>query len=585
MKRILAFTLCLVMLVPLFAGCGKKDENDKGAIIRAYMTSDIYNFDPIYAYTDDATTKIMGMVYEGLFRLNKDNKVEKALCKDYRIIEDKQNGEYKIEITINKTSWSDGREVSVDDVIFAWKRILDPEFSCSIAPMLYDIKNAKKYKSGDCSPDDVGLYAVDTKVMEIQFEKAIDYDAFIETLCSPLLVPLREDILSKAEKWASNVAIMVSNGPFSVRSFKPGEKVALQRNPYYYRDIEKDAEDKVVKPYRIYVDLSATPEEQIEAYNAGELFYISEIPLEFRQDMKSKVKVVDMQSVHTYYFNTNNELFKDAKVRQALSMALDRQKIAEIAVFAKPATGLITDGVFNTSRKNSFREEGGDLIKTSADVQAAKKLLNEAGVKKGSFTITIRNNEVDEAIAKYAEGVWEGLGFKVDIKKLGSKKTLTENEYEVYIDQFEEAFEAGEFDVAAIDLQMFSTDAFSTLAGFASNGYSGTALDLSDKEGGGWDLKPSVTGYDSDKYNKAIDNAFAEKSDREKRAGYLHEAEKILLQDMPVMPLVTLQNAYAADKKLSKFSFDFYGCSNFTDAKFKNYELYTDMEDKADEAK
>ena len=75
MKRILALTLCLVMLVPLFVSCGSKDEEDKGAIIRTYMTSDIYNFDPIYAYTDDAATKIMGMIYEGLFRLDENGKV------------------------------------------------------------------------------------------------------------------------------------------------------------------------------------------------------------------------------------------------------------------------------------------------------------------------------------------------------------------------------------------------------------------------------------------------------------------------------------------------------------------------------
>ena len=63
MKRILALTLCLVMLVPLFVSCGSKDEEDKGAVIRTYMTSDICNFDPIYAYTDDAATKIMGMIW------------------------------------------------------------------------------------------------------------------------------------------------------------------------------------------------------------------------------------------------------------------------------------------------------------------------------------------------------------------------------------------------------------------------------------------------------------------------------------------------------------------------------------------
>ena len=277
MKRILALTLCLMMLIPLCVGCGKKDPEDRGAVIRAYMTSDIYNFDPIYAYLDDATTKIMGLIYEGLFRIAPNGKVEKALCKDYKIIEDKENNIYKMQVTINDTGWSDGRAVTVDDVVFAWKRILDPEFSCSAAAMLFDIKNAKAYKNGDVSPDDVGLYPVDTKVLDIYFDSPINYDLFIENLCSPLLVPLREDILAKAEQWASNVAIMAGNGPFAVRSFTPGEKMALQRNSYYYRNVEKDTEDKSVKPYRIYIDLTQDSAEQLIAYSDKVLFYNSEI--------------------------------------------------------------------------------------------------------------------------------------------------------------------------------------------------------------------------------------------------------------------------------------------------------------------
>ena len=577
MKRILALVLCLLMIVPLFASCGNKDDEDKGAIIRTYMTSDIYNFDPVYAYTDDAATKIMGMIYEGLFRLSDDGKVEKALCKDYEIIEDKEHNIYKMQVTINDTAWSDGRKVSVDDLVYAWKRILDPEFSCNAASMLFDIQNAKGYKNGDCSPDDVGLYAVDTQVLDIYFEKEINYDLFIETLCSPMLVPVREDVVAKAEQWASNVAIMVANGPFAVRSFKPGEKMALQRNAYYYRDSEKDAEDKVVKPYRIYIDLTQGSDEQLIAYNEGTLFYNSEIGLASRQDWSKVTKTVDMQNVHTYYFNTNNELFAKKEVRQALSKALDRQSIADIAVFAEPATALITEGVFETTRKTSFRDKGGDIIGVVGDVDGAKALLKKAGVSGGEFEIAVRDNEVDVAIAEYAKEVWKELGFKVTLNKLGAKKQVTENEYEVYVDQFEQAFKKGEFDVAAIDLQMLSTDAFSTLSGFAV-GYSGTALNLADEAGGGWDLKPGVTGYNSKEYNKLIDEAYAQK-DRAKRSEILHKAEKLLLEDMPIAPLVTLQNAYVS-KKLSGFSFDFYGCPVFTKAKLKNYEKYTNVEEK-----
>ena len=581
MKRILALVLCLLMIVPVFASCGKKDDEDKGAIIRAYMTSDMYNFDPIYAYTDDAATKIMGMIYEGLFRLDTNGKVEKAMCKSYKIVEDKEHDIYKIQFTIKDTGWSDGRKVTVDDFVFAWKRILDPEFSSNAAAMLFDIKNAKNYKNGDCSPDDVGLYPVDTSVLEVYFEKPINYDLFIENLASPFLVPLREDVLAKAEQWASNVAIMVANGPFAVRSFTPGKKMALQRNNYYFRDIEKDKEDKVVKPYRIYIDLSEGSDKQLEAYNAGELFYNSEIGIASRAGAKKVAKTVDMQNVHTYYFNTTNELFAKKEVRQALSMALDREKIAEIVVFAEPATALITDGVFETSRKNSFREKGGDILATKANETAAKDLLKKAGVTKGEFAITVRNNEVDVAVANYAKEVWTKLGFTVTLNKLEGEKEITDKEYEVYIDEFEEAFKSGNFDVAAIDLQMLSTDAFSTLAGFAV-GYSGTALDLSDRdnENGGLDIKPGVTGYNSEEYNKLIDEAFKQNGDRAKRSELLHKAEKLLLEDMPVAPLVTLKNAYISSKKLSKFSFDFYGCPVFTKAKLKNYELYTNVEDK-----
>ena len=225
----------------------------------------------------------------------------------------------------------------------------------------------------------------------------------------------------------------------------------------------------------------------------------------------------------------------------------------------------------------SFRDKGGDLIETAAKIDEAKKLLKNAGVTGGSFSITVRENDVDVAIAEYAKGVWKKLGFDVTIVELGGKKHVTENEYEVYIDEFEEAFKAGEFDVAGIDLQMFSTDAFSTLAGFAV-GYSGTALNLADEEGGGWELKPGITGYNNEKYNELIDKAFKENADRAKRSEYLHEAEKLLLEDCPVAPLVTLKNAYVS-QKLSGFSFDFYGCPVFTNAKLKKYELYTNAEE------
>ena len=293
---------------------------------------------------------------------------------------------------------------------------------------------------------------------------------------------------------------------------------------------------------------------------------------------KKDVKYVDSGSVHTYYFNTNNELFADANVRKALSLALNRQTIADIVVFADPATGLIDNSVYNTSRKNSFREEGGDLISTSANVAEAQALLDASGVRGGSFTITIRDNDVDYAIAEYAQGVWRELGFTVMIRPLGSESGYTPKkdpvtEYDYFVDAFETAFNKGDFDVAGIDLQMFSTDAFGTLAQYAV-GFSGTAIDLSNPND--WYEKPGITGYNSDEYNQYIADAYAA-TDRKTKTERLHRAEEVLMNDMPVMPLLFMKNAYKSGKKLSKFSFDYYGCPQFIEAKLKNYEEYTNV--------
>ena len=79
MKKILALLLCMTMLVCTFAGCGgsiKQNAEDKGAEIPVYIASEVFTLDPAYAYLDDASAKIMGLLYEGLFVMNEDGKPE-----------------------------------------------------------------------------------------------------------------------------------------------------------------------------------------------------------------------------------------------------------------------------------------------------------------------------------------------------------------------------------------------------------------------------------------------------------------------------------------------------------------------------
>ncbi|HPT85278.1 MAG TPA: peptide ABC transporter substrate-binding protein [Bacillota bacterium] len=583
MKRILCLLLSLVLIGASAVSCRESDfrnntktvtTTDKGAVIPVYLTTEIYDFDPATAYTDEAATKILSMIYEGLYKYDKNGKVVPAIASGYKVKEDPEKGLYEIEIYLKETAWSDGRPVQAADFVYAIKRVLEPEFRGEAAALLMEIKNAKAVKAGEMSIDDLGVVDSDTKVIQIQFERKINYEDFLAVLASPLLYPIREDVVAKATDWSSNTSILVCNGPFVVRTFVPGKTLILERNIYYYRDVEDDPQDKYVKPYRLAVNFTMNAEEQFAAFQEGKLAFIGELPLSKRAEYKDQVKLRDTLTQHVYLFNTTKEPFNKPEVRRALSLAIDRQAIANKVVFATPAEGLITRGVFETTYKNKkqFRDVGGSLLSPSADLATAKSLLQQAGVNGGDITITLRGNEVDLAVAEMVAQAWGQLGFNVNIRKLGFSE-YKENEYDLVSDLFKNAYASRDFDVIAVDITMFSTNPFGNLASFALE-FSGGALDL---QSGNFEFQPGVTGFNSPEYNEIIAKAF-EETDPEKRAAILHDAEKMLLELAPVVPIFTYQDAYMVGDDLSGVKEAFYGCLNFEKAKLKNYEKYEETE-------
>ena len=267
-------------------------------------------------------------------------------------------------------------------------------------------------------------------------------------------------------------------------------------------------------------------------------------------------------------FNTNNELFANASVRTALSMALDRNAIANIIVYAKPATGLIPGKVFDSKSGTSFRQVGGDLISTSANVTAAQNLLSAANVSGGSFSITVRDDEVDLAVAQYVAGVWNQLGFNVTLDVKGFSKTEVDS-LPVTNDDFQDVYNSGDFDVIAFDMTMLSTDAFQTLAQYSA-AFSGNGISTETED---YPIYTHISGYSSAAYDAIIEAAYAE-TDRAKRAALLHDAEEMLLADMPIMPLAFLQDAYVASGELSGIKSTYFGYRVFEDVVLKDYIKY-----------
>ena len=601
MKKFLALLLCLVMILTSIIGCGKKERENDGAEIRMYISDPIYSFDPAEAYKNESALKVVSLMFDNLFVMNSNGKAEKSLVKNYKI--NKEENSMFIELRTD-TYWSDGNAVTANDVVFAWQRLLDPANSFEAASLLYDIKNARAAKEGEVTIDDIGISALNNTDVEIVFEdRAIDYDSFINKLTSFALVPLREDVLSRvavANDWAKSPTLMVTSGAFRLRTvnYKPEKEdpkakkaeLILERNAYYRRNFMEDAVDKAVTPFRLIVDYTKTGEEIMSAYDAGEIFFIGDIPLSARskytlEEWKKNATVTDALSTHTYILNENAEingekLFANEKVRVALSLAINRQDIANAIVFAEPAEGIVPNGVFNTnSKKQTFREAASNVISATPNKDAAVAKLAEANINASKYSFAISVPAYDEVHVKIAEMVaasWCELGFKVTVNKVALKdnsdKALTTGEKIAGVkdDIFAENLTAGKFEVAAIDYVAFSADAFSTLAPFAK-GYAGTATGTHNSPV--FEVKPHISGYNSEAYNAKIDEA-AKEVNPDARAALLHTAEDILMADMPVIPIVSNLNATMQSKELSNIDLGYYSTNIFTKTSLKDYEKY-----------
>ena len=601
MKKVLAFLLALSMCLVFVTGCTKISDDDpaaKGAEFDIYLGKKVMNLDPAIAYTDDETVKIINLIFEGLFKLDENGKLKKALAKKYEILEDPKTGEDYLEITINDTYWSDGSVVQANDVVYAWRRILNPDFDSPAASMLYCIKGAKDAKNGDVSVYDIGLYAYKSNKLHVYFEEGTNIDEFLYNLASPALVPVRENkVASYPDTWSTGATDLSTNGPFRVKKYTaddPTEHITLERSKYYYlnQEVETEAKDKYVTPFRINIRYDApldynmiTPSsglvnvaesDVISMFNNKELFYVSGLTAATANAYGKNVKIEEEASVFNFYFNFASDPFEqdneDAKViRQAFSMALDRNAIAaELGLGTTAANGLLNGKVYNTKKGTSFRKAGGDVI--SGNLDSAKALLADAGIDPSDYDtiwVLVCSDAMNDSPASQSKGfmsnekkillkaveTWQALGFEVEYEILNYHDYDEDGEDNGFI----AAYESGQYDIVGMDYQMISAYALYDLAMFSSE-YSGNASLLK--------------GYVSEEYDSLLTDAFKE-SDLDKRAEILHAAEKLLVADeAAVIPVVFNTNAYVVSGELSNVKTDYWGVQIFTKTVLKNYVQY-----------
>ncbi len=624
MKKIIAMTLCLCLCLAVLTSCGL-GEDEKGPSIQLYLADFPQTLDPALVHANPDVTQLLSLLFEPLTTIDEDGDVSGALASDWYSSYDYVNEEYAIYFELEETFWSNSNQVTADDVIYAWKRILSPNTESPYASLLYCIKNAKAVKAGIMTSDDLGITAEDDTLLKVVFEDAKDFseeeqkeygiypyvydDAtheaacqrFVETVANVHLSPVKEDVVKRYTnhkvdgddriyQWGDySAASIVSNGPFKVQAYEIGNKLVLERNNYYRLE-EEMAVDKHVTPYRLTIyyyegQLGYAPnaaegltqeQYQSQRYDNGEIFLLSAFNKDNYGKYADDMETASTTNGYAYLFNTKT--ITDANVRKALSAALNRNEIVTniTATGEIAATGYVPAGVYDTESGTDFRGVGGDLY-ANYTMDNAKSWANGAKSYKLIYLIPddikrygnyydirdkVQDYNVYAEIANYAVAKWGEIGIKV---------TATGLTYDAYM----EALKTGDFDIIGYSVIMDSTDALAYLAPFATM-YSGRIVPIS------LDSKSYTPGYtnleDAD-YDALIDKA-AYTADPAQRAQALHDAEAKLVELCPATMLYYHTTSYVAKGDLKSIGdADYFGSFSFIDASLKNWREINAKED------
>jgi len=374
--------------------------------------------------------------YEGLMTYDADNNLVPGVAESYTVSDD--GTEYVFTLR-DGLKWSDGTDLTADDFIYAWTRVITPETGGKFSSLITDyVLNAKEFFTGAAAIEDVGFKALDAKTIQINTNAPIPY--FLDVLVTFTWFPVKKDVVEASpDAWAKNAATFVCNGPFKASAITIGEGYVLVKNENYYNA------DKV-KLQEINMRLIPDQATAVTAFESGEIDGLYEVAYDDIPRLKAESD--EMYSIsqfaHTYYiFNTKSGPLEDPRVRKALSLAIDRNQLIEnvLQTTDKYATGIVStgymvEGIDYTDGRPDYEIQGG------ANLELAKQYLADAGYPGGEgfpkLTLSYYTNPNIKKLTEAMQQMWkENLGIDMDI--------ATE-EWKVYYDNVQ----AHNYDIAAM---------------------------------------------------------------------------------------------------------------------------------------
>jgi oligopeptide transport system substrate-binding protein len=447
-------------------------------------------------------------MFDGLMRLDKGNNPQNAIADSITVSPDG----LKYTIKLKDTKWSNDDPVTADDFKAAWMHGLDPAAAAEYAYQFFYIKNGEAYNSQEAKAEDVGIKVVDPKTLEITLENPTPY--FKSVLALQTYFPVDKKIVEANPKWNLKPETFVSNGPLKMQSWSHNDKLVLVKNTNYW-----DANS--VNLTELTFNLVEDGKAALTAFEAGQLDGIdqSDVPISDLDRLRKagSLKTSPYLGTYFYRFNVTKKPLDNPKVRQALALAINRQALID-NVFKGgqiPAFGYVPGGVPDAETGKTFRTVGGDFFKE--DLTKAKQLLAEAGYPDGKnfpeLSILYNTNGSHQLPAQAIQDMWA--------KNLGINVKLLGQEWKVY----QRTQQDLQYDISRAGWIGDYIDPMTFMDMFVTNGGN------------------NQTGWSNADYDKNI-QAAKQSGDQKVRMQAMHDAEKVLMNEMPIMPIYYYTNYY-----------------------------------------
>lgn len=460
---------------------------------------------------------ILRDLYEGLVAYGADGQIIPGVASEWKVSDDGKTYTFMLR---DDAKWSNGDPVVAGDFVFSLQRIMNPETGAKYANVLYPILNAEKVNKGEAKPEELGVKAVDDHTLEIALESPTPY--FIDLLGHQTGLPVHPASVEKFGSDFVKAENIVTNGAFTLAEFVPNAHVKAVKNPHFH-----DADQ--VKIDTVFFYPTEDRGAALRRFQAGELHTNNDAPTEqvafMRENLGDQFHVAPYLGTYYYALNHEDEVLKNPDVRQALSMAIDREFLADEIWGSTMVAGysFVPPGIGNYG--DPAYADYKDMSQIDREEKAIELLTNAGFGPDNPVELTINYNtsENHKNTAVAIADMWKPLG--VNVKLIN---TDTKTHYAMLRDR-------QDFDVAR----------------------AGWIGDYSDPQNFLFMVESDNDGFNYARYNNPEYDALMDEAavtvDLEKRADILKKAEELFMRDLPFIPMMYYGSMNLVSDKMAGF--------------------------------